>query len=312
MDTLRADTLVEHVLGQGNMALGEKLKAHVLAIVTPMTPPWDDMVRYAVEQIAEQRDVEVAADPDGGAGEGQVDAGRRLAVVLETSGGYIETVERMVRVMRAHFDEVIFLIPNYAYSAGTVLALSGDDIYMDYHSVLGPIDPQYSSNGEYVPGMGYLAKYEELRETINNADDASKVRAEISYLIEKFEPAKLFHIEQAIEHSKSLLKEWLPKYKFKSWETRSTSGAPVSAADKQERANQIAEVLGDARRWHSHGRGITCDDLVSEEIKLKINNYGNSPDLKREIRHYHGLLTDYMGRRSWPSAIHTQSGFRGP
>lgn len=300
MERLKAESIVDGYLNKCNLDLATALDADVLSIITPMAPPWDDAVRLAIEELAESVKAE----------EGRK---LKLAVVLETGGGYIETVERMVRAMRQHYQEVIFIIPNFAYSAGTVLALSGDDIYMDYHSILGPIDPQYgASNGEYVPGMGYLAKYKELLQTINAAPDAAHVRAEISYLIEKFDPAKLFHIEQAIEHSKSLLKEWLPKYKFKNWTHRETTGEPVSDAEKQVRAAQIAEILGDAQRWHSHGRGITCDDLGSEEIKLKITNYGTDPDLKAKIRNYHNLLVDYMGKRSWGAGIHTKFGIRNP
>jgi hypothetical protein len=307
MEHLRADSIVQGFLNNSNLELAGKLEADVLSIIAPMTPPWDDVARLAIEELGEDSH----QDADGG-NDGEGAPKRKLAVVLETTGGYIETVERMVRAMRQqHYEDVIFIIPNFAYSAGTVLALSGDDIYMDYHSILGPIDPQYgAANGEYVPGMGYLAKYKELVQTINAAPDAGQVRAEISYLIEKFDPAKLFHIEQAIEHSKSLLREWLPKYKFKNWTNRATTGAPVTPQDKQARANDIAEVLGDAQRWHSHGRGITCDDLGSEEIKLKITNYGNDADLKVAIRNYHNLLVDYMGRRNWPAVIHTKFGLR--
>ena len=234
----------------------------------------------------------------------------RAIVVLETGGGMIETVERMVRVLRHHFSEVHFVVPNYAYSAGTVLALSGDEIHMDYHSVLGPIDPQFTSaNGEYVPGMGYLAKYQELMDKVNGAKSPDEVRGEIAYLIERFDPAKLFHIEQAIEHSKALLREWLPRYKFKNWANRETSGAVVTQAEKEARANEIAEALGDPNRWHSHGRGITCDDLDNETIKLKINNYGTITATQQAIRNYHGLLEDYMGKRGWRMAIHTRDGF---
>lgn len=305
MEQLRADSIVQGFLNNSNLTLAEQLDAEVISIIAPMTPPWDDVVRLAIEELSEASEG-VDEDQEGG-----TSRKRKLAVVLETTGGYIETVERMVRAMRQFYEEVIFVIPNFAYSAGTVLALSGDDIYMDYHSILGPIDPQYgASNGEYVPGMGYLAKYKELVHTINTAPDAGQVRAEISYLIEKFDPAKLFHIEQAIEHSKSLLKEWLPKYKFKNWTERATTKTTVTAQDKQVRANEIAEILGDAQRWHSHGRGITCDDLGSEEIKLKITNYGSDPDLKVSIRNYHNLLVDYMGRRSWPAVIHTKLGLR--
>lgn len=67
---------------------------------------------------------------------------RTLAVLLTTNGGSAEVAERIVFVFRRHYEEVNFYIPDHAYSAGTILSMSGDEIYMDYHSVLGPIDPQ--------------------------------------------------------------------------------------------------------------------------------------------------------------------------
>ncbi len=140
-----------------------------------------------------------------------------LVVLLQTPGGAMETVERLVSVMRNHYEKVSFIIPNYAYSAGTVLALSGDSIYMDYYSVLGPIDPQYSdSEGRRLPGAGYLAKFNELVNHINNPMQINS-EAELAYLVKKFDPAWLFQIEQAVNHGISLITEWLPKYKFKDW-----------------------------------------------------------------------------------------------
>jgi ClpP class serine protease len=67
---------------------------------------------------------------------------RKLVVLLETQGGYIEVAQRIVQVFRKHYREVDFIVPSHAMSAGTVLALSADAIYMDYFSILGPIDPQ--------------------------------------------------------------------------------------------------------------------------------------------------------------------------
>ena len=130
----------------------------------------------------------------------------------------METVERLVSVMRTHYKRVSFVIPNFAFSAGTVLALSGDKIFMDYYSVLGPIDPQYrNSDGGYLPGYGYLEEYKKLIKTINEAKRSEDCRAELAYLVKKFDPALVFRIQQAVEHGVTLLTEWLPKYKFKNW-----------------------------------------------------------------------------------------------
>ncbi|MEZ5785831.1 MAG: hypothetical protein R3D62_04970 [Xanthobacteraceae bacterium] len=235
-----------------------------------------------------------------------------MLVIVETTGGYIETVERIVSVFRMHYNTVEFVVPNYAYSAGTILVLSGDEIYMDYYSVLGPIDPQLEGDDGYsLPGLGYLAKYEELISLINNPEvDPKATRAELAYLISKFEPAKLFLIEQSIEHAQQLLRDWLPKYKFKNWIEKETSKQPVTPEDRQRRANEIATVLGNVQRWHSHGRGISIRELASEEIKLKVINYGENEDWNRNISNYYGLFIDYLGKRGFSGGLHSRRGVR--
>lgn len=291
---LDADSVVGMVLGKANDDLASLMAADVLFLKASMAPPVDDEIRIAVDELS------------------TVDEKKsKLVVVVETNGGYIEVVERIVRVFRNHYDLVEFVVPGYAYSAGTVLVMSGDEIHMDYHSILGPIDPQFESeNGEYVPGMGYLAKYEELVKTINNAHDISEVRAEVAYLVQKFDPAKLYHIEQAIEHSKSLLRDWLPKYKFKDWDATEANGTPVTQEMKEQRANAIAETLGEVDRWHSHGRGITFSELTSDAIKLKVCDYGQNAELSKAIRGYYSLMVDYLGKRGWTGGIHTKCGLR--
>jgi len=59
-----------------------------------------------------------------------------LAVILDTPGGVVEVAERMVQSSRHYYKEVYFIVPNQAMSAGTVFAMSGDKILMNYFSVL--------------------------------------------------------------------------------------------------------------------------------------------------------------------------------
>lgn len=294
MDTIKSNEVIEQMLISGNATLEGLFRADILFIKSPMMPPIDDAVKDEVEEIKKLRRR----------------SNNRLVVLVETTGGYVETVERIVNVFRQHYKFVEFVIPNYAYSAGTVLVMSGDEIHMDYYSILGPIDPQMPLDGNLMPGMGYLAKFQELLGKINAASDPATTRGELSYLINKFDPAMLFTIEQSIEHSKSLLREWLPKYKFKSWKTKETSKSKVTKQDRETRADQIATVLGDAGRWHSHGRGVSIKELESEEIKLKVNNYGKDQNLYENISHYYGLTTDYMQKRRMASALHSMRGLR--
>ncbi len=65
-----------------------------------------------------------------------------IAVFLRTAGGSPEMAEMMVSALRKHYESVYFVVPDLAMSAGTILCMSADKIYMDYSSSLGPIDPQ--------------------------------------------------------------------------------------------------------------------------------------------------------------------------
>lgn len=290
MDAIKTDDIIKQLLRDKCLALEEKLLGEVLLIRAPMAPGLDDAVRREIEDIASQSGCR-----------------NQLVVVLETNGGSIEVVERISDVFRHHFESVIFVIPNVAYSAGTVLTLSGDAIYMDYYSVLGPIDPQIRNReGRWVPGLGYLEKYNALIEKSRRGEITP---AELEFLIRKFDPAELFALEQAKQHSSDLIERWLCQYKFKDWTHRQASGDAVDDTYKAQRAKDIAALLGDAKEWNSHGRGIPLRVLESDKIKLKINNFGDEPDLNRAIREYYDLFIDYCGKLGAEIALHTKRRF---
>lgn len=290
MDSIKTDDIIQKLLTEKCEALEGRLQGEAILIRAPMAPGIDDVVRREIEDLA-QKPVRR----------------EQLVVVLETNGGSIEVVERISDVFRHHFTSVAFVIPNVAYSAGTVLTLSGDDIYMDYYSVLGPIDPQIRNReGRWVPGLGYLEKYNAL---IEKSRSGTITAAEEEFLIRKFDPAELFALEQAKQHSSDLIERWLCQYKFKDWTHRETSGAPVDEGYKAQRAKDIAALLGDAKEWNSHGRGIPLRVLESDRIKLKINNFGTDPELNRAVREYYDLFIDYCGKRGVDIALHTKHRF---
>lgn len=93
----------------------------------------------------------------------------RLCVVLNTPGGSVEIVEKLVEIIRFHYEEVIFVVPDEAMSAGTVFCMAGDKLYLDYTSSLGPIDPQVDNGKDWVPALGYLDQVEKMiKKSANN------------------------------------------------------------------------------------------------------------------------------------------------
>ena len=215
---------------------------------------------------------------------------RTLTVLLTTNGGSAEVAERIVFVFRRHYQEVNFYIPDHAYSAGTILSMSGDEIFMDYHSVLGPIDPQVQNReGKFVPALGYLDKIQELISLARKG-----LISEAEFLILKdFDLAELKAYEQARDLTIDLLKEWLVKYKFKNWTERETSHTPVSEQDRINRAEEIAMKLSNNNKWHSHGRPLNIEKL--KEIGLQIIDLEVfNKQLHTAIRDFHNLMLEQM------------------
>jgi len=232
----------------------------------------------------------------------------RLIVFLNTSGGSVETVEKMVDIIRYHYKEVYFVVPDYAMSAGTIFCMSGNKIFMDYSSSLGPIDPQVFNGKEYVPALGYLDQVEKLLEKSRNN---TLTPAEF-VILQNQDLALLSRYEQAKNLTITLLKKWLVEYKFENWKSHRTDpkkrGKVVTLKEKQQRAEEIAVMLGDNKLWHSHGRMIGIKTL-KEIIKLEIDDYSNNNKLRNFIRSYNDLLTEYIARTNFRIFLHSRDYF---
>lgn len=223
-----------------------------------------------------------------------------LSIVLRSPGGSAETAERMVSVVRHHYGTVNFVVPDYAMSAGTIFCMSGDRIYMDYSSALGPIDPQVllPDGSGYVAALGYLDKVNEItaKSVLTPAD---------AVFLRSMDLGKLALYEQAKNLSISLLKKWLVAYKFKDWvEHRTTNpGTGVTIEEKEARAEEIAAALSDNKRWHMHGRALGIERLL--ELRLEIDDYSKNDEMRVAIREYNDLLTGYADRQNMQFYLHS-------
>ncbi len=228
----------------------------------------------------------------------------KLFFILTTMGGSATAVERFVNILRHNYKIVNFIIPDYAYSAGTIFCMSGDDIFMDYYSVLGPIDPQVKNKeGKYVPALGYLDKVNEL---IEKAAQGKLTDAEF-LILKEMDLAELKSYEQAKELTIDLLKNWLVKYKFKNWNIHETNpqkkGKRVTLAEKKKRAEEIADKLSDNNTWKSHSRPINIEALT--KLKLKIVDYSKE-EYRELIRNYYELLSDFIMKNNYDFFINTR------
>jgi ClpP class serine protease len=62
--------------------------------------------------------------------------------ILHTPGGLVLASDQIAYSLKRHAGRVTVIVPHYAMSGGTLVALAADEILMDPDAVLGPVDPQ--------------------------------------------------------------------------------------------------------------------------------------------------------------------------
>jgi len=97
-----------------------------------------------------------------------------IDVVLHTPGGLVLAAEQIARALRDHPGRVTMFVPHYAMSGGTLIALAADEIVMDPHAVLGPVDPQLGNH----PAVSILAAVN--RKPPERVEDETFILADIA------------------------------------------------------------------------------------------------------------------------------------
>jgi ClpP class serine protease len=73
---------------------------------------------------------------------GETPSDRPIEIVLHTPGGMVIAATQIAAALADHVGRVTAVVPHYAMSGGTLIALAADEIVLDAHSALGPVDPQ--------------------------------------------------------------------------------------------------------------------------------------------------------------------------
>lgn len=180
-------------------------------------------------------------------------------IFLVSNGGSAEAAERIVDLVRNRFSRVRFIIPRNAFSAATLICLSGDTIIMCPSATLGPIDPQIYG----IPARSILRAFETVEKKLKE-EGPSSLTAYMP-LISKYDLHIFELCKSAEELSKELAKTWLNTYMFKS-------------TDAETVVLKIVEVLADFDTHKSHGRSINRNK--AKDLGLNITNIENITGLR--------------------------------
>ncbi len=93
---------------------------------------WDDEQQYITVEDSEFVLMQIKHTPP------QVP----IDLIMHTPGGLALAAEMIAMAIRDHPAKVTAIIPFYAMSGGTLIALAADEILMERYTTLGPVDPQ--------------------------------------------------------------------------------------------------------------------------------------------------------------------------
>ena len=148
-----------------------------------------------------------------------IPTGEGIELLLHTPGGDPDTAEKLSSMVRdrvgsdAPFHVVV---PDFAKSAGTLMALGADFVVMSDTSELGPIDPQVqaldsSGQSQWIAAQRYLDAFEEHTATLTS--DPENVAAQI--MIGKLDPAHLQFCRAVKERAQRLAEKQLKRGMFR-------------------------------------------------------------------------------------------------
>lgn len=198
-----------------------------------------------------------------------------LTLLLHTPGGITNAAETIVSYLHSKFDYIEVIVPTYAMSAGTMVALGSDNIIMGRQSQLGPIDPQVPiQGGGTVSARSIVDQFERARKELSENLNQAHLWAPILQTLGR---GTLQEAQNALDYGERMVKGWLRERMFRN---------DPNAIKLSRRA---AGYFNKASIHKSHGRRIDRDKARSKNIK--IENLEDSQNLQEAVLTAYHLVT---------------------
>lgn len=200
------------------------------------------------------------------------DAG--LTLVLHTPGGVTMATQSIVDYLRSKFSKMEVVVPVFAMSAGTMIALASDRIVLGNHSQLGPIDPQLQMNGRQHSARAIVEQFVQAHDEILQNPLAAHVWAPI---LASHGPALLQYAQDQLDFSEGIVAAWLTKF------MKSADPDPVAEGKR------IARYFNDASGHKSHDKRIGRDEAY--EVGVVVESLEANQELQEVVLTLYNVLT---------------------
>jgi hypothetical protein len=196
----------------------------------------------------------------------------RLDLLLQSGGGDIDAAEKIVYMCREIAGEFRVIVPEYAKSAATLIALASDEVVMGLASELGPIDAQLTGPGPggatfQTSAQSFIDEFDRIKKEV---DETGTLSPAYFPLLEGLNLGFIGMCRNLMDRSKTFAKKWLKKYML--------SGDDAAA-------EKLAEELCNVKKWLSHG--VVIDAEEAERLGVKVNRLKQDDDLWKRIWYLH-------------------------
>lgn len=89
----------------------------------------------------------------------KINSDKKCHLIIDTLGGECSYADTFSRLLIENQIDVKVYIPRYAKSAGTMIAISGNEIFMNWYSIMGPIDTQIDYDEEDTFSAKYIKEF---------------------------------------------------------------------------------------------------------------------------------------------------------
>jgi len=188
-------------------------------------------------------------------------------LILNSPGGDPNIAEKMLLMCRQRFSKgFTVIVPDFAKSAATMIALGSDKILMGYLAELGPIDPQLRTVpvGEGIPARSFIDGLEYIRKRVTKDNDPVQMYYP---MLSQIRPEIIARCEGAIDGSRIFAEKWLKKYMLKN---------------DPNQAEQVAKWLSEGIIYKSHGQVIDFNE-AQNTLKLNVEKIDPMSDLWAEV-----------------------------
>ncbi|MGB9730089.1 MAG: SDH family Clp fold serine proteinase [Thermoprotei archaeon] len=104
--------------------------------------------------------------------------GTPIDIIVHTPGGIALAAVQIAFALKSHQGKKTVIVPHYAMSGGTLIALAADEIIMDPHAVLGPVDPQIGDESGVYPAATIIKIVQQ--KGVQSVEDKTLILAEES------------------------------------------------------------------------------------------------------------------------------------